>query len=161
MSKTIENIYTLYNNPFLLTPIIVKFYESYKGKQSKDLLLAYLVLPIVLYEESSKVLSTKNKNRELRTFINYEKEKHQKNNKLFGLPDRVEEYKKITNLCIQYAIDRGNLKVEDDLSILFLKNDFLHDNTIIHFVKASENFAEMLKKEKLMHIYLKLGIKNL
>ena len=38
MSKIVENLNILYNNPFILTPIIVKFYENYEDKQSKDML---------------------------------------------------------------------------------------------------------------------------
>jgi hypothetical protein len=48
LSKIVENLNILYNNPFILTPIIVKFYENYEGKQSRDMLLSYLILPLVL-----------------------------------------------------------------------------------------------------------------
>ncbi len=169
MTKSVEYLYTLHNNPFLLTPIIVKFYEEYRGKQPKDILLSYLILAICLYDDSKRILQRKNKGRDLRTFINYSRKedlkKHKKeitkNQKLFGLPDRINEYKEMTNLCLQYALDRGNLKVNKDLSISFVKNDFAHDNTLTEFIKASENLALMLKHEKLINIYIKLGIKNL
>jgi len=159
MSDTIENIYTLYNNPFLLSPIIVKFYEKYHGTQDKDILLSYLIFPIVLYEPSMICLLTKKK--ELRTFISYEKGPIKKHEKLYGLADRIDEYKEMTNLCIQYCVDNGNLKIGNDLSISFIKSEFKRDNTIVGYLKAAENMAIMLGKEKLSHIYLKLGIKKL
>jgi Family of unknown function (DUF6521) len=169
MSKIIEHLYTLYNNPFFLSPIIVRFYEKYEGKQNKDILLSYLILPIVLYEESSKTLYTKRNDRSLKSYLNYDRKGNveksileiKKNTKLFGLPDRVQEYKDLTNLCLQYAFDRGCLKVNEDLSISFIKYDFEQDNTLVTFLLASENMARMLKQEKLIDIYRKLGLKNL
>lgn len=167
MSKFIENLNELYNNPFILTPIIVKFYEKYEGKQNKDLLLSYLILPLVLYEDSKIALL--NKKKELRTFINYtqkeeiEKKKREvkKNDKLFGLPDRVEEFREMTNLCMQYAFDIGCLQLNKDLSITFLEYKFEKDNSLVENLKVAENLAILLKKEKLIHIYMRLGIKSL
>lgn len=170
MSKTIDHLYRLYNNPFFLTPILIEFYKAYQGKQSKDILLSYIVLPIVLYEDSKLILLRKNKDRTIRTFINYHKKEDKtkfqkeikKNEKLFGLPERVEEFKEMTNLCLQYAFDRGCLKLnEEDLSISYIKNDFEKDNTLVEFLTVAENLSIMFKKEKITHIYMKLGIKKL
>ena len=167
MSKTIENLNILYNNPFNLTPIIVRFYQKYNGKQSKDMLLAYLILPLVLYEDSKTALL--NKKKELRTFINYchkqddskNKKEVKKNEKLFGLPDRVADYKEMTNLCLQHAFDSGCLQLNRDLSITFIKYNFKKDNSLVESLKVAENLALLLKNEKLTHIYMRLGIKKL
>lgn len=168
MSKTIEHLYTLYNNPFFLSPIIVRFYQSYSGKQPNDLLLSYLILPIVLYEDSRLVLLRRKK--DLRVYLNFARKVEvskadnieiKKNNKLFGLPDRVDEFKHLTNLSLQYAVDRGCLRINEDLSISFIRYDFPKDNTLIAFLKASEHMAIMLKREKLTHIYMKLGVRKL
>lgn len=170
MSKTIEHLYTLYNNPFYLTPLIVKFYEKYEGKQERDILLSYIIFPIALYEDSKEILVKKYAKRDIRMFLNFNRKESQskkslseikKNNKLFGLPDRVDEFKELTNLCLQYAFDKGCLKLNDDLSISFVKFDFERDNTLVEFLAVSENLALMLKKERITHIYMKLGIKNL
>lgn len=160
MSKVIQHLNILYNNPFLLTPIIVKFYEKYEGKQDKDMLLSYLILPLVLYEGSKLIL--KNKKKGLRTFINYTKKNEiKKNDKLFGLPVRVEDYKELTNLCLQHAFDTGSLQLNRGLSITFLKNNFKVDNSSVEYLKAAENLALLLKKEKITHIYMRLGIKKI
>jgi hypothetical protein len=160
MSKAIQHLNILYNNPFLLTPIIVKFYEKYEGKQDKDMLLSYLILPLVLYEGSKLIL--KNKKKGLRTFINYTKKNEiNKNDKLFGLPVRVEDYKELTNLCLQHAFDTGSLQLNRGLSITFLKNNFKVDNSSVVYLKAAENLALLLKKEKITHIYMRLGIKKI
>ena len=167
MSKAIQNLDILYNNPFVLTPLIVTFYEKYEGKQQKDMFIAYLILPIVLYEYSKIILKTKKK--ELRTFINYIQKEDIKNNKieikrndkLFGLPNRVDEFKELTNLCLQYAFDTGSLRLNKDLSITFIKNDFKIDQSIVEYNKAAQNLALLLKNEKITHIYMRLGIKKL
>jgi hypothetical protein len=166
MSKVIQHLNILHNNPFILTPIIVNFYEVYEGKQAKDMFLAYLILPMVLYEYSKVILKFKKK--ELRTFINFfkkeelskNKQEIKKNDKLFGLPGRIEEYKELTNTCLQYAFDTGALQLNQDLSITFLKNDFKIDNSMVEYLKASENLAFLLKKEKITNIYIRLGIKK-
>lgn len=167
MSKAIQNLDILYNNPFILTPVIIAFYEKYEGKQQKDMFVAYLILPIVLYEYSKIVL--KKPKKELRTFINYvqkediknNKAEIKKNDKLYGLPNRVDEFKELTNLCLQYAFDTGSLRLNKDLSITFIKNDFKIDQSILEYIKASQNLASLLKNEKITHIYMRLGIKKL
>ena len=50
MSKFIENISTLQNNTFALTPLLVSFYKNLKPTD-KNILLAYFVLPLVLNNE--------------------------------------------------------------------------------------------------------------
>ena len=144
MSKAIQNLDILYNNPFVLAPVIVSFYEKYEGKQQKDMFISYLILPIVLYEYSKIILKTKKK--ELSTFINYVQKEDIKNNKieikrndkLYGLPSRVDEFKELTNLSLQYAFDAGSLRLNNDLSITFIKNVILNDLfTILNILAAS------------------------
>ena len=50
MSKFVENISTLQNNIFILTPLLVSFYKNLKP-MDKNILLAYFVFPLVLNNE--------------------------------------------------------------------------------------------------------------
>ena len=50
MSKFVENISTLQNNTFILTPLLVSFYRNIKPTE-KNMLLAYFVFPLVLNNE--------------------------------------------------------------------------------------------------------------
>lgn len=167
MSRVIQHLNVLHNNPFILTPIIVNFYKNYQGKQPKDMFIVYLILPLVLYEFSNPFL--KRKKTGLRTFISaFQKEQLdknkkeiKKNEKFFGLPDRIKEYKELTNICLQYAFDTGSLQLNQDLSITFLKNDFKIENSMKEYMKASKNLAHLLKKEKITHVYMRLGIKKI
>ena len=129
--------------------------------------IPYLILQIVLYEYIKIILKTKKK--ELRTFINYVQKEDIKNNKieikrndkLYGLPSRVDEFKELTNLSLQYAFDAGSLRLNNDLSITFIKNEFKIDQSVMEYTKAAQNLAILLKNEKITHIYMRLGIKKL
>lgn len=155
MSKSVDSYYTLYNNPFLLSCIIVQFYKHYNSKQSNDLLLSYLILPLTLYESSKLALQRANKQRSIRTFVKDSK-------RLFGLADRLNEYKKMTNLAIQYAIDQGFLHIDKTLSVTIdPENKPVLYNGLKSYLKAAENLAKMLNETELVAVYRQFGIKKL
>src|ERR1035437_4634959 len=122
-SQSIESIYKLYNNPFLLAPLIIEFYSNYKS-QPKDILLAYLIFPIVLHNESEKGLRRANSNRSL---ITYRRE----NNRICGLPERLSEYKELTQFCLQYEIDSEFVVVNKDLSICVINKPPINDSSLL------------------------------
>jgi len=64
MNNQIQNIYNLYNNPFILTPLLIEFYKNYDSRPN-SLLLADLIFPFVLYAESRDSLQTKTTKRTL------------------------------------------------------------------------------------------------
>ena len=68
MIKRFEYLYTIYNNAFKYTPIIYSFYKEYRG-QDKDILLSYLILPLVLNEESKKSLIKSKPSSSIYTFL--------------------------------------------------------------------------------------------
>jgi hypothetical protein len=153
MIKSINSIYRIYNNPFVLTPLIVKFYEKYEG-QKNDILLAYLIFPLVLHEQTGNCLRKARTTSSLHTF-------RQEKKNFYGLPQRIEEYKHITNQCLQYAIDNNNIEVDRNLSIT-VKNpklDCVANLTIP--LKASENFVKIIKDFDIVKIYKELGVKKL
>ena len=104
MSKFIENISTLQNNTFILTPLLVSFYKNLKPTD-KNILLAYFVFPLVLNKEfignikqinSSSNLSRITKNKDI----------------MAGFEERFYFYKEQTNKCLQYAIDCRYIEVD-------------------------------------------------
>lgn len=118
MSKYVDSIYKVNNNIFVLAPLFVAFYQNLKPT-SKNLLLSYLVLPLILYKTSQQKIKTSNNRSSIFSFLN-SKEKTKREN-VYGLPKRVQEYKEITNQCILYAIENKWLKLNDDLSVVVLK----------------------------------------
>ena len=53
MSKYVDSVYKINNNIFVLAPLFVSFYQNLKPTP-KNLLLSYLVLPLVLYKTSQE-----------------------------------------------------------------------------------------------------------
>lgn len=153
MSKVINNIHKIYNNPFVLTPLIVKFYEKYQG-QDKDILLSYLILPLVLHTETRDWLKTATIRSSLHSFG-----RNKKN--FYGLPERIKEYKTITNLCMQHAIDNEMLSIGENLKVEVMKPEQSCITTLNNSLKASENIVKIIKDFNVVAVYRLLGVKNL
>ena len=154
MIKRVEYLYTLYNNIFAYTPILHSFYQEYIG-QDRDILLSYLILPLVLNETSRNKLVNLTTRSSLFSFCKYE-------DCIIGLPERIKQYKAVTNDCIQYGVDSGLFTISDSLHIEVSKlensENFIVDNDKI---KASKKIAMILKSFDIPTIYRNLGVAEL
>ncbi len=153
MSKYIDSIYKTHNNVFIFTPLIVNFYNNLEVTQ-KNILLAYLVLPMTLHKDSRNTLKNARTTSSIHTYRN-------KKDNLFGLPERVQNYKEITNNCLQYALNQKWLQMNEDLSIDVLKNQGNNLGNLDISYKASSNLCKVFKNMEVVTIYKLLGIKNL
>lgn len=153
MSKYIDSIYKTHNNVFIFTPLIVNFYNNLEVTQ-KNILLAYLVLPMTLHEDSRNTLKNTKVTSSIHTYRN-------KKDNLFGLPERVQNYKEITNNCLQYALNQKWLQMNEDLSIDVLKNQGNNLGGLDISYRASSNLYKVFKNMEVVTIYKLLGIKNL
>jgi hypothetical protein len=153
MSKFINNIYRIHNNPFALTPLIIEFFRNIQPKP-KNILLAYLVLPLTLNEVSRSNLKKAKSNSTIHTFCN-------KNENFFGLQTRIQAYKIMTNKCIQYAVDNELLNVNKDLSVEILCDPMIIADGLKDSAKASSNLYKIFKELDVVVIYRLLGIKGL
>ena len=154
MNNLIEHTYTLYNNPFVLTPLILSFYKSYNGCDN-DILLAYLVFPLVLHDESQKsIISSKITSRLSKLTKNKEA--------ISGLHERINEHKQLTNLCIQYAIDNHLLTINENMSLSVVVDKIGEvDRGLSNAIKASSKLKNIFGKLDVVSIYKFLGIKEL
>ena len=154
MSDFIESIHTIYNNPFILTPVLLTFYKNYIG-QKNDLLLAYLIFPIVLEQEHIQ------KNKHLKsnsTLSRFTKDKAF----ISGFYDRLEAYRSITNLCLQYAIDSNYILVDKNLSVKVISDDVLFIDPLLKDAhELSNKLFKVFKKINVVNIYQAFGIKEL
>ncbi len=153
MSKFTNNIYKIHNNPFVLTPLIIEFFRKIQPKP-KNILLAYLVLPLTLNEISRNNLKKAKSNSSIHTFSN-------KKENFFGLQTRVQTYKIMTNKCIQYAVDNELLNVNNDLSVGILCDPMIIVDGLKDSSKASSNLHKIFKELDVVAIYRLLGIKEL
>ena len=153
MSEIVDSLYIVHNNAFLLSPLLKEFYINYHG-QDKDILLSYLVLPLVLHENTKITLKKSNVTSSLQTF-------GRNNDNYFGLPERVSEYKDITNKCLQYLIENGHIKINDKLSVEVSPKALGCDPSIKESKKSSKNLVKILRDYDIVTIYRLLGIKKL
>ncbi|QKF62443.1 three component ABC system middle component [Campylobacter mucosalis] len=158
MSTFIDSIYRLNNNSFIFTPLIVSFYEKLP-QTPKNILLAYLVLPLVLNDISRKNIKNSKKSSTIYTFANTRDKDKRKN--LFGLTIRVKRYKDLTNSCIQYAIDNGMLLIESDLSVKFIKPSKSIHNNLKDAHNACCKLHNIFKDLDIVTIYKMLGVNEL
>lgn len=154
MARAIDNIYAILNNPFKLMELIVDFYFHYKN-QDNDMLLSYLILPLILNEDSRKKLKNLNKNSNLLSLT-------KDANSIIGLELMIDEYKDVTNKCIQLAVSNGYLELKQNRSLSrtnkILENEFFKNSDMY---KATKNFAIILKSSDIVSIYRMLGVKKL
>lgn len=158
MSKYVDSIYKINNNIFVLTPLFVVFYQNLKSNP-KNLLLSYLVLPLVLYKTSQEKIKNSNKNSSIFTFLDSKDKKKRAN--VYGLPKRVQEYKEVTNQCILYAVENGWLKINDDLSVVVLKEQKNGISSLDDAFKASSKLCNIFQDLDVVSIYRQLGVKEL
>ena len=158
MSKYVDSIYKINNNIFVLTPIFVVFYQNLKPSP-KNLLLSYLVLPLVLYKTSQEKIKKTTIRSSIFTFLD-SKNKDKRAN-IYGLPKRVQEYKEITNKCILYAIENKWLKLEKDLSEVVLEEQINTITSLTDAYKASSKLCNVFKDLDVISIYRQLGVKEL
>ena len=154
MSRAIDSIYSILNNPFKLMELIVCFYSSYEN-QDKDILLSYLILPLALNKDSRRKLLNLHKNCNLLSLA-------KSSDSVVGLEQMIEEYRDITNECIQVALLNGYLKLNENKSLIRTDKSLK-----IEFFKYSEecvairNFAVILKSNDIVTIYRMLGVKKI
>ncbi len=150
MSNAIDNFYTLHNNVIVFTPIIVGFYKNYGGSD-KDILLSYLVLPLVLQSDCRREINTSITRSHLSKIADNKK-------CIAGLPLRVDEYKEITNRCIQYALDNKIIEIDEKLCVKVIDSKRLKNTEL---TKTSGKLKNIFEKFDVVTIYKLLGLKKL
>jgi len=155
MSNAIQSFGVLHNNPFIFGPIFLSFFESL-GEKSKSILLSYLVLPLVLYPESHSFLVEANSRSSMRTMVKIEKR-----SRIYGIEERIVEYRELTNTSLQYAVDIGVLNVDEKLSVCVISNWPTTPICSPEQLKAARNLGRLFKPLDIPTIYRNLGVKRL
>lgn len=153
MNSTIKHYYTIHNNLFIFSPIILEFYKNNKTTDM-NILLAYLILPLVLDDKTKNKLY---KSKKTTTLFSFTKE----NSVLWGLQPNVEKYFDLTNKCIQYLVNENLIDIKNNSIFVTSKNINLSILNIEKEKKASEKLAAIFNKFDILTIYKTLGIKKL
>lgn len=153
MSRFIENISTLQNNTFILTPLLVSFYKNLKPTD-KNILLAYFVLPLVLNNEFLEKIQI------ITTASNLSRITRDKDI-MAGFEERFCFYKEQTNKCLQYAIDCKYIEVNNNLAVTVINDvKMLTDSRLEKSINLSSQLYKIFTKN-VINTYYAFGIKAL
>lgn len=153
MSKFIENISTLQNNTFILTPLLVSFYKNLKP-MDKNILLAYFVFPLVLNKEFLEKIQI------ITTASNLSRITKDKDI-MAGFEERFYFYKEQTNKCLQYAIDCKYIEVDKNLAVTVINDsNVLTDSRLSKSINLSSLLYKIFTKN-VINTYYAFGIKAL
>jgi len=105
-----KHIQILNTNPFFCGLIFQSFYKGYE-KKTCALLLHYLVLPIILFNDTRQILIGITKREDFNKFVN--------ENKLtfIDLQTKIWNMKTITNLTLIYLQNHEKIKLKSDVEI--------------------------------------------
>lgn len=147
-----DHIYTLHRTPFSLAPLIHSFYDEWESEE-RDILLSYLILPLISYKPMHKFLRGAKRNSSLRTMISDP-------SRLIGLALRVEEFKPITNAALLILKAEKSLEVNSDMSVVSI-NKVRTVNSNKDLLRFSRKLAMVFSGEDVVSIYRMLGLKSL
>lgn len=153
MSKFANNIFSIHNNIFSLTPVIISFYKNYRSRE-KDILLSYFILPIVLNPEVKVEIKSITSKSNLTRLVSNKKI-------MAGFQDRFKQFQHITNDCLQYAVDCKYIEIDKKLSVKVINTNILYTDTSL---SQEINLASKLPKMfclDIINTYYAFGIKGL
>lgn len=153
ITNQIECYATIFNNPFLLAPLLPAFFKALGGKD-RGLLLAYLVLPLVLPKSSRNALINSTRASSLRTFT-------KDVDRIYGLGQRIANQRRMTNLMLQHMIDLGVFGMAENASIIVASELLSAGICPPDMLKAAGKFGVLCAPHSVPSIFLQLGIKNL
>ena len=154
MSKSIKHLGILYNNPFVLGHVLYSFYKEL-GDKDRSILLSYLVFPLSLYPASQKYLTQKSNPKSCLRILAKE------HTRLFGLEDRIREYRNITNVTLQHGIDLGVVDIKSQHTVEILSNWPKGFVSPPNASKAAQRLGEFMSKHDVPTSYRMLGVKSL
>lgn len=147
-----KHLYTLHRTPFALAPVIQSFYQHWEPVE-KDILLSYLILPIVTYKPMHVFLNRARRDSSIRTMASDAE-------RLIGLAMRVEEFKPITNAAMLILRAENSFEITPELSVRSLQKP-QSINSDKSLLKYSQKLAMVLSGENVVSIYRMLGLKSL
>lgn len=152
-ANAIQHYVTLARSPLLLAPVIESFFQEVKPSE-KNILLGYLVLPMVLYPPSRDFLKNARATSSIRTLCS-------ERSRLAGLPQRVNELRSTSSLAMQNSIDCARLILHPDLSLEYGEHQVNANHGMLVEVKAAKRLASIFEPYDVTTVYRLLGVTNL
>ncbi|WP_319779922.1 three component ABC system middle component [Maridesulfovibrio sp.] len=157
MNKTLESIFTIHNSPFLLSELLYTFYENSCQRvlvpRQNDILLSYLVLPLVLPTDSRKSLIKSNKTSSLRSFI---KKGHH-----LGINEAIHNWMSLTNKSLQFLLNSDFVFCIDSVVLVNESKEFNKSLASDDMLNAVAKLEYLFSPLDVPTIYRLLGVKKL
>lgn len=155
MEQAYNDILTIRNNVFTLTPILVSFYSECKQLED-NLFLALVVLPLLFNEEWVEKKQVIRVDSRLQTWVIDNKFR------IEGLPSRIDYFQDITIKCLQYAIDMKWLTI-DGTTITFNQDNTVWSNSKFYReqIDNAKNLNKLFKDMSVGDILTILGVKDI
>lgn len=148
----IEHLFTLQRSPIALAPVIHQFFASSQPRE-RDLLLSYLVLPMVLYPAMQKYLLTVIKTSNLRTLCKDPA-------RLVGLNHNVRQFKSLTHAALLVLKAEQSIEIADGLTVRSI-GDVKAANANPKQLDAARRLSMVCAEAGVVSIYRTLGFKSL
>lgn len=153
----VDHIQNISLNPFFMSRIIHAFISGYK-KSVVPFNLIYIILPIIYYRPSRKLLITAKSSSSLRTLFVDDVDKA---TALGGLQERLFYFYKLTNDSFIIAVNEGRVRLNSEGMIGLSQNidykDFLNRN-VRDFIRAAHYLGLLCSKMEVSNIYRLLGV---
>lgn len=153
MASAVDHIENFHHNAYILSPILERFYEFSK-ERDRNILLSYLVFPLILYPESRNKLKSANKNSSIYTIFSDQ-------SLFYGLGERVDEFKEITNKCILLLEHEKSVSITSFMSVMYKSSNLDSSLCSADALRAAKNLSILLNSHEIVEIYRKLGIKKI
>lgn len=152
ISNPAEHLYTLQRSPYSMAPIIHQFYEESTPRE-RDVLLSFLVLPMVLFPPMRTFIINSNKKSSLRTLC-------QDQRRLAGLTTRVQELKSLTQASVLVLTAERGIEITPELSVKSIRPVQMV-NTNSTYLETGRKLANLFSSVDITSIYRTLGFKSL
>lgn len=155
MEQAYNDILTIRNNVFTLTPILVSFYSECKQRED-NLFLAFVVLPLLFNEDWVEKKQVIRVDSRLQTWVIDNKFR------IEGLPSRIDYFQDITIKCLQYAIDMKWLTI-DRTTVTFNNDNSVWSNSKFYReqIDNARNLNKLFKDMSVADILTILGVKDI
>lgn len=148
----VEHLFTLQRSPIALAPVIHNFF-AHSEPRERDLLLSYLVLPMVLYPAMQSYLLTVRKSSNLRTLC-------KEQSRLVGLAYNTKQFKALTNAALLVLQAERSIELNDDLTVKSVKA-VRAANANPKQLEAARRLSMVCAEADVVSIYRTLGFKSL
>ncbi|MBC3231356.1 three component ABC system middle component [Serratia fonticola] len=152
IASPVDHLFTLQRSPIVLAPVIHQFFARSQPRE-RDLLLSYLILPMVLYPTMQDYLLTVRKTSNLRTLCKDQ-------SRLVGLTHNVQQFKSLTHASLLVLKTEQRIEITDNLVVHSL-SDVNAANANPKQLEAAQRLSMVCADTDIVSIYRTLGFKSL